>query len=200
MAKIESKNKQNPKLQQSELKDGRASLYLEFYLGRSETPVLDEDGNQLLYTSGAMAGKPKYRIKHIRKRENLNLYVWLYPRNQQERLQNRNTLALAEKIRFEREQEFLENREGYQREKHINGNKKKGRISLSARYLPGIPKGAVRSRWSVDVIIVTKVIAMAKVNERKRSSRICFGIPFSPKSHCRNRSHCRDRSLFFSLP
>ena len=117
MAKIESKNKQNPKLQQSELKDGRASLYLEFYLGRSETPVLDEDGNQLLYTSGAMAGKPKYRIKHIRKRENLNLYVWLYPRNQQERLQNRNTLALAEKIRFEREQEFLENREGYQREK-----------------------------------------------------------------------------------
>ncbi len=77
MAKIESKNKQNPKLQQSELKDGRASLYLEFYLGRSETPVLDEDGNQLLYTSGAMTGKPKYRIKHIRKRENLNLYVWL---------------------------------------------------------------------------------------------------------------------------
>lgn len=60
------------------MKDGRASLYLEFYLGRSETPVLDEDGNQLLYTSGAMTGKPKYRIKHIRKRENLNLYVWLY--------------------------------------------------------------------------------------------------------------------------
>ena len=117
MAKIESKNKQNPKLQQSELKDGRASLYLEFYLGRSETPELDEDGNQVLYTSGAMAGKPKYQIKHIRKRENLNLYVWLHPRNQQERLQNRNTLALAEKIRFEREQEFLEDREGYRLKK-----------------------------------------------------------------------------------
>lgn len=117
MAKIESKNKQNPKLQQSELKDGRASLYLEFYLGRSETPVLDEDGNQLLYTSGAMAGKPKYRIKHIRKRENLNLYIWLHPRNTQERVQNRNTLALAEKIRFEREQEFLEDREGYRLKK-----------------------------------------------------------------------------------
>lgn len=28
MAKVENKNKQNPKLQQSELKDGRASLYL----------------------------------------------------------------------------------------------------------------------------------------------------------------------------
>lgn len=32
MAKIESKNKQNPKLQQPELKDGRASLYLELLL------------------------------------------------------------------------------------------------------------------------------------------------------------------------
>ncbi len=117
MAKIESKNKQNPKLQQSELKDGRASLYLEFYLGRSETPVLDEDGNQVFYSSWAMAGKPKYQIKHIRKRENLNLYIWLHPRNTQERVQNRNTLALAEKIRFEREQEFLEDREGYRLKK-----------------------------------------------------------------------------------
>lgn len=27
MAKVESKNKQNPKLQQSELKDGRASIW-----------------------------------------------------------------------------------------------------------------------------------------------------------------------------
>lgn len=117
MAKIESKNKQNPKLQQSELKDGRASLYLEFYLGRSENPVLDEDGNQVFYTSGAMKGKPKYQVKHIRKRENLNLYIWLHPRNTQERLQNKNTLALAEKIRFEREQEFLEDREGYRLKK-----------------------------------------------------------------------------------
>ncbi len=117
MAKIESKNKQNPKLQQSELKDGRASLYLEFYLGRSETPVLDDEGNQVFYTSGAMTGKPKYQVKHIRKRENLNLYIWLHPRNTQERLQNKNTLALAEKIRFEREQEFLEDREGYRLKK-----------------------------------------------------------------------------------
>lgn len=117
MAKVETKNNQNLKLQQSELKDGRASLYLEFYLGRSETPVLDENGRQVFYTSGAMAGKPKYQIKHIRKRENLNLYIWLHPRNTQERVQNRNTLALAEKIRFEREQMFLEDREGYRLKK-----------------------------------------------------------------------------------
>ena len=54
MANLKTKNKQNPKLQQLKLSDGRASLYLEFYLGRTETPVLDEDGNPVYYTSGAM--------------------------------------------------------------------------------------------------------------------------------------------------
>ena len=97
MAKIENRKKQNPKLQQSELSDGRASLYLEYYIGRTETPVLDENGEQVFYTEGAMAGKPKFKIKHTRKKENLNLYIWLHPRTPQERLQNRNTLALAGK-------------------------------------------------------------------------------------------------------
>ena len=120
MAKIESRKKQNPKLQQSELSDGRASLYLEYYLGRTETPVLDENGQQVYYTTGAMAGKPKYQIKHSRKKENLNLYIWLHPRSQQERVQNKNTLALAEKIRFEREQTFLEDREGYRLRKEMD--------------------------------------------------------------------------------
>lgn len=76
MARIENRKKQNPKLQQSELSDGRVSLYLEYYIGRTETPVLDEDGNQVLYTEGAMVGKPKFRIKHTRKKENLNLYIY----------------------------------------------------------------------------------------------------------------------------
>lgn len=113
MANIKNRSKQNPRLQQAELSDGRASLYLEFYLGRSESPVLDENGEQVYYTSGAMIGKPKYKVKHIRKKEILNLYIWLHPRNVQERLQNKNTLAMAESIRYEREQKFLENREGY---------------------------------------------------------------------------------------
>ena len=117
MAKVENKNKQNPKLVQTVLKDGRASLALEYYLGRTETPVLDDEGNHVIYTSGAMAGRPKYKIKHNRKRENLNLYLILHPRTQAERTQNKNTLALAEKIRFEREQEFLEDREGYRLKK-----------------------------------------------------------------------------------
>ena len=117
MAKVENKNKQNPKLVQTVLKDGRASLALEYYLGRTETPVLDDEGNHVIYTEGAMTGRPKYKIKHNRKRENLNLYLILHPRTQAERTQNKNTLSLAEKIRFEREQEFLEDREGYRLKK-----------------------------------------------------------------------------------
>ena len=95
--KLDSKTKQNPKLMQYPLKDGRISLYLEYYLGRSETPELDADGNQVYYTDGAMAGKPKYKIKHVRKKENLNLYLYAHPKDTQERLQNKNTIALAEK-------------------------------------------------------------------------------------------------------
>lgn len=122
MARLQNRAKQNPKLRQLELKDGRASLYLEYYLGRSETPVLDENGEQVLYTSGAMKGKPKFHVKHTRKKENLNLYIWAHPRNPQERLQNKNTLALAEKLRFEREQQFLEDKEGYRLKKDKETN------------------------------------------------------------------------------
>ena len=60
-----------------ELSDGRASLYLEYYLGSTKSPVLDEDGNQVFYTEGAMAENRNTKIKHSRKKENLNLYIWL---------------------------------------------------------------------------------------------------------------------------
>ena len=39
MAKLENKTKENPKLEQNKLSDGRISLYLEYYLGREEKPV-----------------------------------------------------------------------------------------------------------------------------------------------------------------
>ncbi len=47
MAMLENKTKENPKLEQNKLSDGRISLYLEYYLGREEKPVLDENGNQV---------------------------------------------------------------------------------------------------------------------------------------------------------
>lgn len=122
MGRLPNKLKQNPKLIQREMSDGRASLWLEYYLGRSETPLYDDDGNPVLYESGAMKGKPKYRVKHLRRKEAINLYVWLHPRTAQERQQNKNTLRLAEKLRFEKEQEMLEDRKGYRlkREKESN--------------------------------------------------------------------------------
>lgn len=59
MAKLQKQTKQNPKLEQRELKDGRIALYLEYYLGRSEEVVKDADGKVVYYTEGAMKGKPK---------------------------------------------------------------------------------------------------------------------------------------------
>jgi hypothetical protein len=36
MANLEVKTKENPELQQNTLSDGRVSLYLEYYLGRTQ--------------------------------------------------------------------------------------------------------------------------------------------------------------------
>ena len=60
MAKLENKAKENPKLEQNVLSDGRISLYLEYYLGREETPVLDENGNPVLYKQARWWVSPKF--------------------------------------------------------------------------------------------------------------------------------------------
>ena len=117
MAKLENKSKDNPKLEQRFLADGQISLYLEYYLGRKSEPVLDEFGEPVLYESGKMIGTPKFKIKHIRRKENLNLYLVANPRTPIDRNQNKQTLQLAKKIRQEREQELLEGKEGYRLKK-----------------------------------------------------------------------------------
>ncbi|KAA6321739.1 Tyrosine recombinase XerD [termite gut metagenome] len=107
MAKLEVKTKENPKLQQSTLSDGRISLYLAYYLGR--TQWIDEE-----------TGKTK--VKHNRKKETLNLYLIANPRTPIERQANKETLELALKIRAEREQQIKEDIHGYRIKKdtHIN--------------------------------------------------------------------------------
>lgn len=118
MAKLDAKTKENPKLVHHEMADGRISLSLEYYLGRESTPVLDEFGEPILYESGTMKGTPKYTIRHKRRKESLpGLYLIANPRTPFERNLNDETLKLAKKIRFEREQQFLENREGYRLKK-----------------------------------------------------------------------------------
>jgi len=97
MAKIQTKTKENPKLQQKALADGRQSLYLEYYMGYNK--VVDE-----------ATGKEK--IKHIRSKEYLGLYLLSNPRTPEERQKNKETLALANEIRTDKERELINQKHG----------------------------------------------------------------------------------------
>ena len=103
---IEGGTGDNPKLMAQALSDGRDSLYLEFYLGYS----MVESKSGTVYK------------KINRECERLKLYLWQAPRTPIERQQNKETLEIAKKIRFERGQELLENAEGYRlkKDKDIN--------------------------------------------------------------------------------
>ena len=100
-----------------------SGLYLEYYLGRVSEPVLDELGEPVMYENGKMAGTPKYKVRHIRRKENLNLYLVAKPRTPIDRNHNAQTLQLAEKIRFEKQQELLAQEKGYRL-------RKKSRVNL----------------------------------------------------------------------
>lgn len=119
----------NPKLMARVLDDGRESLFLEFYLGFKES--VSKNG--------------KVYKKAERQWEQLGLFLWQAPRTPQERIQNKEIIQLAKKIRWERGQELLENKEGYRLKKdrqidfleyfqnYVDNYKKKdGRILLSA--------------------------------------------------------------------
>lgn len=95
---ISTDKTENPKLYARVLDDGRESLYLEYYFGYNK--VYNET-------------KGKEVVKVDRHKEQLSLYLWQAPRTPIERQQNRETLELAKKIRFERGQELLEDIKGY---------------------------------------------------------------------------------------
>lgn len=88
---------ENPKLLAKTLATGRESLFLEYYLGYSME--MGTDGRE--------------RARKERRREYLSLYLWQAPRTAQERQQNKDTMELAKRIRFERGQELLQEAEGY---------------------------------------------------------------------------------------
>lgn len=98
MAKNDARVTDNPKLKQKTLSDGNFSLYLDYYLGRVN--VRNEETGEL-------------ESKVQRKREYLHLTLLATPRTPIERQQNKETLSLAQKIRFEREQQLKENAHGY---------------------------------------------------------------------------------------
>ena len=97
----------NPKLGAKILSDGRESLFLDYYLGY-----------EMVYNEKL----DREVAKKERRREFLKLYLWQAPRTPIERQQNKETLELAKRIRFERGQQLLERGEGYRlkRDRDIN--------------------------------------------------------------------------------
>ena len=114
----------NPKLMAQTLADGRDSLYLEYYLGYS----LVESKNGKTYK------------KASRKCDRLGLYLLHTPRTPIEREQNKETLAIAKRVRFERGQELLQSNEGYRltKPKDINF------LDYFATYIEGYTKKDIR--------------------------------------------------------
>lgn len=106
--------KDNPKLRERAIADGKKTLYLEYYDGYTKTPKLDSSGLPLVHTDGNEQGQPIYEIKAIRHKETLTgLYLYSKPRTAEERAHNKSTLMQAQKIRNEREQEILSGKYGY---------------------------------------------------------------------------------------
>ncbi len=107
------------------MSDGRISLYLEYYLGR--TQWIDEE-----------TGKTK--VKHDRKKESLNLYLIAKPRTPIERQTNKETLELAKEIRAEREQELKKDRTG----KRLFKTKNTNFLDAFQVYIDGYTKKDIR--------------------------------------------------------
>lgn len=80
------------------MSDGNVRLYLQYYMGR--TNVYDE-------------AKGKMVSKVVIRKEKLDLILIGKPRTTEERERNRETMEVAKRVRFEREQQFKEQREGY---------------------------------------------------------------------------------------
>ena len=103
---IEGGQRDNPKLMGRAMSDGRDSLYLEFYYGKEES----------------ISKKGIAYQKVLRGTELLNLYLWRAPRTSAERAQNRETLNIAKRLRFERGQQILSDMQGYRLKKSDNVN------------------------------------------------------------------------------
>ena len=78
---LSSDRTENPKLKYRVLKNGKLSLYLDYY--RGYTSKTDEQGNT--------------KIKHQTREEALKLTLYSNPRTSEERTHNKNTLELAKK-------------------------------------------------------------------------------------------------------
>ena len=134
--------KENPKLGQRTISNGRISLFLEYYLGYDKVPVLDESGNQAYYPEGTpKAGQPITRIVHNRRKKELKLYLTEKPKTAEERERNKETLLLARKIRQDEEQALLNDTMGYR----IDTYKSANFITFFETYISDYTKADIRN-------------------------------------------------------
>ena len=89
-------------LRKRKLKDGKTSLFIEYYKGYTK----DENG----------------KIKHDREFENLKLSIFDKPKTPTERKHNKDTLDLAEKIKTKKQAEFDSGKYGFQNNTYANAN------------------------------------------------------------------------------
>jgi len=89
-------------IKKRKLNDGSFSLYLEYYFGYEKTP--------------------EGKIKHHRKKENLNLQIYNKPKTPHERKSNSEVLELAEKILIRKKSDFNENNYDMFNGKRLNTN------------------------------------------------------------------------------
>lgn len=137
---IEGNSGDNPKLMGRALSDGRDSLYLEYYLGKVE--VVSKNGTT-------------YQ-KNERRNETLGLYLWRAPRTPMERQQNKETLEIAKRTRFERGQELLERAEGYRLSKNRDINYLDWMESYYSSYTKADRREIKRARMAfIDFLIAT---------------------------------------------
>lgn len=103
---ISTDSTDNPKLGAKVLSDGRESLFLQYYLG-FEMAV-------------SKSGKEYKKVNNPK--EYLSLYLWQAPRTPLERQENKETLELAKRLRFEAGQKLLDNKRGYRLKKQQDIN------------------------------------------------------------------------------
>ena len=90
------------KLRKRELKDGRTSLFLEYYKGYTK----DDNG----------------KIKHNREFENLELYLTGDAKTVKQKQENKDTLLLAEKILIQKQADYNAGKFGFGNQAQVNIN------------------------------------------------------------------------------
>lgn len=90
------------KLRKRKLKDGRISLFLEYYKGYTK----DENG----------------KIKHDREFENLGLYLAAEVKTAKQKVENKDTILLADKILTQKQADYNAGKFGFGTQSKVNIN------------------------------------------------------------------------------